>query len=176
MPPAINASEDVSSSLAQSDLTRSRGTPDGLHGAGAMDPIEDRLVITHLFDEAFQGVVRYDRRCRIIRVPNIETLPRLEIDVVPMGDLQIPVGVQDIQQAVQFIREQDVVVGAKGTVGRFDGGEAELHFLMDWDRGVVNFVNDVEPATPTVSRFSDKFSPELESRTRTGNSSRRAAR
>jgi hypothetical protein len=61
-----------------------------------------------------------------------------------MGDHQLGVRVQDIQQAVQLIREQDIVVGAKGTIGRFNQGDAEFDFLMDRDRRIIDLMNDVE--------------------------------
>ena len=85
---AISARVDVNSSFAQSDLTR-RARPDGFHGAGTMDPIEDRLVIADLFDEPRERVFGHDRRRRVVRVPDIEIFSRPEIDVVAMGHRHI---------------------------------------------------------------------------------------
>jgi hypothetical protein len=82
-----------------------------------MNPIEDRLVVAHLLDDPFQRVVRHDRRRRILRVPDIEILAGLEIDTVAVGDDQGRVGVENLEKSIQFIREQDIVVGAKGTIG-----------------------------------------------------------
>ena len=63
------------------------------------------------------SVVRHDRRRRIVRVPDIEILAGLEIDIVAVGDDQGRVGVENLEKSIQFIREQDIVVGAKETIG-----------------------------------------------------------
>ena len=98
--------------------------PDGFHGAGTMDPVEDRLIVAHLLDQPCERVIGYDRGRRVIRVPDIEVFSGPEVDVVPMGHRQAGVRVQDIQQAVQLIREQDIVVRTKGTVGQFNRSDA----------------------------------------------------
>src|SRR5262245_60350242 len=61
---------------------------DGLHRGGAMNSIEDRLVIAHLFDNSFQCVFGNDRWRRVIRVPDVEILSGFEVDVVTMRNDQ----------------------------------------------------------------------------------------
>ena len=63
-----------------------------------------------------------------------------------MGDGHIGVRVEDVQEAVQFIREQNIVVRTKGTVGRFNRGKAELDLLVYWDRRVIDLMRDVQSA------------------------------
>jgi hypothetical protein len=73
-------------------------------------------------------------------------LSRFEIDVISMRHDQVWVGIQDIEKCVQLIREQDVVVGAKRAVSRFDRCNREADLLMDRRRGIVDIMHDIQPS------------------------------